>query len=104
MRRKRLNPFSVLLGITGIVFTLTASCYCLFVLRAVRPETATATSHAFEQIIDRFGTTALVVELGLLAIATFGSIAYDELGFRDDRRALEEARKSRDGDSRGIQP
>ncbi len=99
MRTKRVNPFSVLLGIVGIAFTLTASCYCLFVLRGIRPETARSAPHALELAIDRWGTTTLVVELALLALATFGSIAFDEIGHREVRGLLrdERDRKAREG-------
>ena len=93
MQRKTVNPFSVLLGIVGIAFTLTAACYCLFVLRGVRPETARAAPHLLERLIDRWGTTALVVELAALAVATFGSIAYDEIGHDAIRRRLRDERE-----------
>ena len=93
MQRKKVNPFSVLLGIVGIAFTLTAACYCLFVLRGVRPETARAAPHLLERLIDRWGTTALVVELVALAVATFGSIAYDEIGHDAIRRRLRDERE-----------
>ena len=33
MRRRRPNPFTVLLGVVGIAFTLTASAFCIAVLR-----------------------------------------------------------------------
>lgn len=102
MNRKRVNPFSVLLGVVGIAFTLTAACYCLFVLRGVRPETARAAPHLLERAIDRWGTTALVVELVGLAVATFGSIAYDEIGHRDLRRAPRERRP--EGNDGGAGP
>ena len=88
MQRKTVNPFSILLGIVGIAFTLTAACYCLFVLRGIRPETARAAPHLLERLIDRWGTTALIVELAALAVATFGSIAYDEIGHDAFRRRL----------------
>jgi len=90
---KRLNPFSVLLGVVGIAFTLTAACYCLFVLRGVRPETARAAPHLLERLVDRWGTTALIVELIALAAATFGSIAYDEIGHDAVRRRIREERE-----------
>ena len=92
MQRKKVNPFSFLLGIVGIAFTLTAACYCLFVLRGVRPETARAAPHLLERIVDRWGTTALVVELLALAAATFGSIAWDEIGHDAIRRRLRSER------------
>jgi hypothetical protein len=93
MQRKKVNPFSVLLGIVGIAFTLTAACYCLFVLRGIRPETARAAPHLLERLIDRWGTTALIVELIALAAATFGSIAYDEIGHDAIRRRLRDERE-----------
>ena len=93
MQRKKVNPFSVLLGIVGIAFTLTAACYCLFVLRGVRPETARAAPHLLERLIDRWGTTALVVELVALAVATFGSFAFDEIGHDAIRRRLGDERE-----------
>jgi hypothetical protein len=93
MQRKKVNPFSVLLGIVGIAFTLTAACYCLFVLRGIRPETARAAPHLLERLIDRWGTTALVVELVALAAATFGSIAYDEIGHDAIRPRLRSERE-----------
>jgi hypothetical protein len=93
MQRKTVNPFSILLGIVGIAFTLTAACYCLFVLRGIRPETARAAPHLLERLIDRWGTTALIVELIALAAATFGSIAYDEIGHDAIRRRLRDDRE-----------
>jgi hypothetical protein len=104
MRSKRVNPFSVLLGIVGIAFTLTAACYCLFVLRGVRPETARAAPHLLEQLVDRWGTTALVVELVILAAATFGSIAYDEIGHDEIRRRLRDERQRLPGPPAGDAP
>lgn len=104
MRQKKVNPFSVLLGIVGIAFTLTAACYCLFVLRGVRPETARAAPHLLERLIDRWGTTALIVELVALAVATFGSIAWDEIGHDAIRRQLADERARLPGPPAGEDP
>lgn len=95
MRRKRPNPFTLLLGIVGVAFTLTASATCVSVLRGVRPETAGNAPQAFDRLLARHGTTALVVELALLAVATFGSIAVDEMGHREVRKAMREQRERR---------
>ena len=103
MRRKRPNPFTVLLGIVGIAFTLTASATCISVLRGVRPETARSSPQPFDRLLARHGTTALVVELALLAVATFGSIAVDEMGHREVRKAMREKRRSQ-GDDAGAAP
>jgi len=77
MPRPPRNPFSILLGIAGIAFTIPAMSSCLSVLRGVRPETARQGRTAFDTFIDRHGTTLLVGELVVLAIATVGSVAHD---------------------------
>jgi hypothetical protein len=92
MRRRRPNPFTVLLGVVGIAFTLTASAFCIAVLRGVRAETSRQAPHGLDRLVSRYGTTALVVELVLLAVATVGSIAVDDLGHRHERRRLREDR------------
>ena len=78
MARPTRNPFYVILGLVGFLFTITASSYCLSVLRGVRPETAADHGgHAFERIMDRHGTAILTGELIVLAIATVGAGAVD---------------------------
>lgn len=77
MPRTPRNPFSILLGAVGIAFTLTATCSCMAVLRGVRPETSRQSRSALDTFIDRHGTTLLVGELVVLAIATVGSVAHD---------------------------
>ncbi|MGI9176948.1 MAG: hypothetical protein ACR2IT_03725 [Pirellulales bacterium] len=80
MPRPRRNPFYVMLGIVGVVFTITSASYCLSVLRGVRPETAADRgSHPLEKIMDRHGTAILAAELALLAFATVGAIAIDHV-------------------------
>jgi len=77
MPRRRRNPFYVLLGLAGLAFTLTATSYCLSVLRGVRPETARLARTGLMSVMDRHGTTILVAELVVLAIATVGAVALD---------------------------
>jgi hypothetical protein len=94
MPRPRRNPFYVILGIVGVVFTITSASYCLSVLRGVRPETAADRgSHPLEKIMDRHGTTILAAELALLAFATVGAIAIDHVDGERTRaaRAAEQA-------------
>lgn len=86
MPRPRRNPFYVVLGLIGFLFTITASSYCLSVLRGLRPETAAnGSEHALEGIMDRHGTAILTGELIVLAIATVGAVAVDHA---DGRREL----------------
>lgn len=104
MPRPRRNPFYILLGLVGFLFTITASSYCISVLRGVRPETARAAEpHAFEQLMDRHGTALLTGQLALLAFATVGAIAvdhYDGVRIRRERAAARQA--GPDGSDRGI--
>lgn len=79
MQRRRRNPFYPVLGIVGILFTITAMAYCVDVLRGVRPETARGPrSHPLAQLMERHGTAILAGELVLLAIATVGAVALDQ--------------------------
>ncbi|MCE9629894.1 MAG: hypothetical protein K8S94_04130 [Planctomycetia bacterium] len=88
MPRPRRNPFYPLLGIVGVVFTVTSMSYCLSVLRGVRPETAAGSgSHPIEKLMDRHGTAILTGELALLAIATVGAIALDQSAGERSRTA-----------------
>lgn len=98
MVRTRRNLFYPLLGIVGFLFTITAASYCVSVLRGVRPETASREPHALERLMDRHGTTLLVVEIALLAVGTVGAIAVDELGHREVRRTLQDDRPRPTGD------
>lgn len=102
MPRQRRNPFYAILGVVGVVFVITASSYCLSVLRGLRPESRSAAPHALERWIDRHGTTALTIELVLLAIATVGSITVDEMGNRDARRLLDDERRRSPAEATGT--
>lgn len=80
MPRPIRNPFYAVLGIVGFLFTITAAAYCISVLRGIRPETArTGGSHALERLMDDHGTTILVAEIAVLAVATVGAIWLDHL-------------------------
>lgn len=89
MARKRTNPFNVVLGIVGILFTITAMSYCVFVLRGVQAAggNANAPPAAFERLMDDYGTSILVAQLAVLAIATVGAVAFDDAeGRREQAR------------------
>jgi len=85
MPRPRLNPFYAILGIVGFLFTITATSYCLFVLRGVRPESLSTAPHALERLMDRHGVTLLAGQLAVLAIATVGAVAVDH--FEGERQS-----------------
>ena len=80
-RPKPINPFYVLLVLVGIVFCVTASAYGLMTFRATQADaTALAAdqAHPLWAMMDSYGTWALVGELVVLGICTFGAIGTDE--------------------------
>jgi hypothetical protein len=84
MARPRRNPFYVVLGIVGFLFTITAVSYCLAVLRVVRPAvptgaTAASMSHPLQVLMDRHGAGILAAELLVLAFATVGAVWMDHV-------------------------
>ena len=85
MSRPLPNPFYAILGIVGFLFTITATSYCLFVLRGVRPESLSTAPHALERLMDRHGVTLLAGQLAVLAIATVGAVAMDH--FEGERQS-----------------
>jgi len=102
MARPRTNPFYVVLGLVGFLFTITASSYCVFVLRGVRPGRAEAAApHALERLMDRHGTSLLAGQLIVLAIATVGAVAVDHL---EGERIRRERAASRGGGAEPPRP
>jgi hypothetical protein len=81
MARPRRNPFYIVLGIVGFLFTITAVSYCLAVLRVVQPTGATAASmsHPLQTLMDRHGAGILAAELLVLAVATVGAVWMDHV-------------------------
>jgi len=93
MPRLPRNPFYAVLGVVGVIFTVTASAYCVTVLRGVRARPA-AEPHALDRLMDDHGTTILVAEIAVLAVATVGAIWLDHAAgerIRRERAAREAA-------------
>lgn len=85
MRRseKFANPFYVLLVIAGVSFALTAFAYGVMTVRAnaavrTAAESPAPRQHPLMDWLNKHGDTALVTELALLAVCTFGAIGTDE--------------------------
>ncbi len=98
MRRsnKFANPFYALLLVAGITFALTATAYGVMAFREARPvsiesvQTASVTPHPLMEWMSRYGETALMTELVLLGIFTFGAIGTDDYWQRARRPATVE--------------
>jgi hypothetical protein len=87
MRRshKFANPFYSLLLIAGIAFALTATAYGVMAFREARPAPIDAaagsedtTEHPLMAWMSQHGETALLTELGFLAVFVFGAIGTDD--------------------------
>lgn len=80
------NPFYAVLGLVGFLFAITATSYCVFVLRAIRPESANVVGpHAFEILMNRYGSLLLFAQLAVLAVATIGAVAVDHFAGQSRR-------------------
>lgn len=76
--RAAANPFYVLLVAVGVLFVITACAYGLMTLRGIEPaESVPGEPHQLMELMDRHGFTLLMVELGVLALATFAAIGTD---------------------------
>lgn len=76
--RAAANPFYVLLVAVGVLFVLTACAYGLMTLRGIEPaESVAGEPHQLMELMDRHGFTLLMVELSVLALATFAAIGTD---------------------------
>ncbi len=87
MRRslKSANPFYVLLIVAGMSFALTTTAYVVMAFREAHahaepsagPAVAASDEHPLMLWMRHHGNTALLSELGLLAICTFAAIGTD---------------------------
>jgi flagellar basal body-associated protein FliL len=105
--KKGFNPFYVLLVIVGTAFCLTACAYGLMAMRSLRPErnfatansagkppaAAPAESHQLMKFMERHGNRLLLIEIGLLAAASFAAMATDGYWIRraNEKQAAERA-------------
>ena len=90
-KRKRVNPFYVLLVVAGLAFSLTACAYGVMAVRQLHAanslsslsSSSTGTSPAeqaevpFVQFLDKNGVQIMIWEVGILAVATALAIGTD---------------------------
>ena len=97
-QNKPTNPFYIVLLIAGVLFVMTACSYLVMTIQGRDMSTGgseTPSRRRFVELVDRYGFTALMIELGTLAGATFAAIATDEYWMR---RARSEAEQGADED------
>ena len=80
------NPFYVILTIVGVLFVLTASAYGVMTVTQIEPGDPTGQAHPLINFMDDHGITALMAELGVMALATFAAIGTDGYWTRESSR------------------
>ena len=74
------NPFYWLCAVVGVIFTITACAYGVFMLRANQgldwPATASG-EHPLMSLLDRHGMIILGVEVAVLAAVSLAAIMLD---------------------------
>jgi len=78
--RKSANPFYALLVMIGLAFVVTAAAYGVMATREARAAVTgqPAAEHALMHWMHEHGNTALLSELALLGMCTFGAIGTDD--------------------------
>jgi hypothetical protein len=104
----RHNPFYVLLLLAGCAFAVTACAYGVMTVRDLQlgrnpPQVMPGSIEGarddggFGKTMDEYGPTLMLVELVLLAIGTFGAMAFDR--YLDAKSATATSRSSSDTNS-----
>ena len=88
MKKKRINPFYVVLVVTGVLFCVTACAYGVMTLRELKLSMhrpfGEDVAHPFMYLLDRYGFQILLAEIAVLALAAVAAIGTDEFW---DRRS-----------------
>jgi len=75
-QRKPINPFYLALVPVGVMFAITACAYLVMSMRVLDPRRAEDT--ALIGLLERYGTTILVIELVVLGVLTVAAIGSDD--------------------------
>jgi hypothetical protein len=78
--KKSANPFYALLILVGLSFVVTAAAYGVMAVRESRAAVSgePVAEHPLMKWMHEHGNTALLTELALLGVCTFGAIGTDE--------------------------
>ena len=92
----------MVLLIAGVMFVITACSYFVMTIKGRDMSIggpADAASQRFVEVVDRYGFAALMIELVILAIATFAAIGTDEYWQRRADRQAEQRHREETGES-----
>jgi hypothetical protein len=78
--KKSANPFYALLILAGLAFVITAAAYGVMAVRESRAavDGKPVAVHPLMQWMHEHGNIALLTELAILGVCTFGAIGTDE--------------------------
>ena len=82
---KGINPFYIILVVTGILFTVTAIGFGIVVVRNVRQLSTIGDPHAGSSLLawlDAHGVFVMIVQLVILALSTVAAITTDDFWTR----------------------
>jgi hypothetical protein len=88
--KKFSNPFYGLLLVAGVLFVVTATAYGVMYVQEIHGA-ASVGEHPLMIWLEQHGNAALLAELALLAVGTFGAIGTDEYWQRRARQREKEA-------------
>jgi hypothetical protein len=80
-KKRSRNPFYPLLVLVGVVFAITACGFAVMMVSDINStgELDPASGGGLIQFFQDHGFSALMIELAVLALATFGAILTDEM-------------------------
>src|SRR5689334_7785440 len=76
--QKLRNPFYIALLFVGGIFGVTACAYVVMMLAMSNARGGDPEQSVFIYFMNRYGTTILLVQLGMLAVLMLGAIATDD--------------------------
>ncbi len=88
-QKKRKNPFYTLLIPVGLAFVVTGFAYGFMAFQMVNTGASGAerfADHPLFTWLRTHGTTAILVELAVLAVLTIGAISTDHLWTQEDKK------------------
>ena len=81
--KKGTNPFYAIVVLAGIVFTITVCAYGLLMVRSMNPSAPGAEQESgLLFFLDQHGFKVLLIELGVLGVASFAAMATDDFWTR----------------------
>ncbi len=72
------NPFNVLVMIIGTLFAITACGFCVMTVRDMQPVDRASEASSLLAWMAQYGFSAMMLQLGLLAVVAVAAMATDD--------------------------